>query len=270
MPAPPSKLANRETRQAERLARFNQWSEKFHRSDAGAIAIRALIDRTTDNDTQFEELKECVLTACFNAHSFYTDEETDYRRLVLQLKEFSNLQQEHVQAARAIKSMARRFNEVVSMVLRYGHNPVKGPAIREGSRFTMEPSETLLAMLTAFEDGLPRFNNAKPALELEFGRIEGCLRYPSERKFKVNRLSGATNSLIFELTLLMRRWSTQAPLYIRERDIMEETGEPHFAIVAAFTNATFLNRAPHTGTGVRSRLKKLLNVHQGIEYYPWS
>lgn len=269
MPTSPNNLTQREAREAEHGAQYNHWRDTFIDTRAGAIALRALINLTTDNNAQFEELKEFILKACFNAYSFSISEETDYRSLVIQLKEFSHSQKEYLQAIRKVRAMSRKFPLLVSQILRYGHNPIEGQPTRVGSRFKQEPSETLLAMLAAFEDGLPRFNRAKPDLELEFGRIEGCLRYPSKRMIKASRLSGATNSIVFELTLLMRRWSMQASLNIYNGDIMEDAGEPHFPVVAAFANATLPEANPRTATSVRSRLKKLLLDHPGINYCPW-
>lgn len=248
---------------------YEKWNAELRKSEAGANAMKALINLTTNTSSQFATLENLVLRACFNASIFYTHGDGNYRDIVKRLSEFADSLEEQRRAARTLKQKSASYPDFVSKILRYGRNRVKGLPRREGSQVTPEPSDVFLAMLSAYEKGLPQFKSILTALKYDFGRVEGCLKYPRRRRLIQNRLPGALNSLLFELTLLLRRWSIGASLDIHFGDSIPIKGGPHYGVVAAFANATFPDLVSITGPEVRNRLKKLLTDHPGIVYFPW-
>ena len=255
----------------EREKEFDYWKRGFEKKAEGQAASDLLREQLRNNSSRLQELELRLLEACFHAHVYYHLGDKTYRHFVEHLSAFAASIKAQRTGLDTLERKIEAYPLIVSQVLRWGEMPFNAPPLEGGSRFGPEPADILALILAAYRKGLTKLEAAAPKLKADFGEVEGCLRYIDKgRRVMAERESGALNSLIFELTLIMRRWSQHLSLKIppdtgapRRRE-----GRPYYNIVAAFVRATFPS-LEHLGTRqIQDRLEALLEDHR-IVYFPW-
>lgn len=263
-----SLAAKTNEQRAARVAQFEQWRTTFRRTTAGLYALNTLRSITLDAGAR-RDLGRALLLACFHAHCYRVYSDDSFRQRGDDLSAFTDSLPKQRDALETLMLKASAYPAWVSQALRAGGFPIEARPRRAGSRVTFEPYEVLLGVLRSYHDGLAKLDSAKSML---VAHVEGCLRYPPQpaRKRMRERDPGALQSLLFELTLLLRRWTAGGDLQLRDGTRMPSTGSPHYDIVAAFTQATFAERPNAlTGAEVRDRLRKLLAKYPALSYMPW-
>lgn len=251
---------------------FNAWREAFESSPAGKAALlnfNDLLDgRVTGNAHESpneDYLKFWILRGCYNATTF-----RDASR--------AKRDRDKVDIPRAIHGEGRNQKRAIEDLRQFirTHPPAAGRAIArarlalwdQGIYLTSDKqrdlTEVMDALLAAYWEGLKQFT---PAKGFAHWSQSGCLSFPAPLKSK--RKATASDSLIFELALLIRRATSNT----KQHRLLPGTPLPTGGriaginqVIAELVNATLGTK--FEDVQVKRRVDALLR--QKAEYIPWT
>lgn len=257
-----SQLEKAKERLRIREDRFSRWKTDFRSSGNGRDAINSLYQITERNPDQHQPLEHALLLACFNAQFYEKHGDSDFRAFTETLESFRDSIPKQSKSIKQLTISAKANPLLIENIFRRGNSKIEARTSRE----------LLLDLLKTYSQGLAGYETVIKKQFSQFALIEGCLHFKQARRRKFDRRSGATNGLIFELTMLIRKWGSGDTLTINGGATMPRTKLPSssFSIIAAFINATFPTHKPIDGETAKNRLKKLLQDHPGVSYFPWS
>lgn len=258
---------------------FDDWLEKFQRSDRGRRALEALDkcfppEKESEQTRLFRPLRGVVLSSCYGAAMFDPKNDPAKKKPPLATNPLTT-----AKASKEIDSQRKAIAKLRKFIPKYRSLATIALAgtfadLKESRNVRISSTDgsgpdgvdILDFILESFSSRLVRsipFLAKGPQLG---SFVYGCFIYDSPFDTpKFNNPPGVKTMLLFDLVQTFRLRSQGIPGR-QTGQPMPDQGEPHNALAAAFMSATFNEKRLMKGEAARNLLK---NLSPGVGYFPW-
>lgn len=271
-----------EEHQVTDTTHFSEWLKRFQETDPVKNALKELNrhfppGKEGEQSRLYAPLRDLVLSSCYGAAMFDPKNDPDEKKRLAITKALEQIDSQRM-AITKLRRFITKCRFLSTMALAGTMIDLKAAKIKiiSTDRDTVRDLVDILdLMLESFSARLVQSRPFVRGDRVLSRFVHGCLvydfpLYDGRGQF----LPKAKTMLLFDLVQLFRLRSLRITTRQRGQP-MPAKGEPHYALAAAFVNATF-KESEMDAEGARSRLRDLKRKRKTIRnkrnragYYPW-